>query len=60
VWGFSYRVAPLKLEETDKYMLPDYPISVDNLEKIKIYRKELRDFFQKDNFINLNLPDFPF
>jgi hypothetical protein len=50
----------IKLEETDKYMLPDYPISVDNLEKIKIYRKELRDFFQKDNFINLNLPDFPF
>ena len=35
------------LYKTDKYMLPDYPITPENLEKIKVYRQELRDFFQK-------------
>jgi hypothetical protein len=52
------------LYNTDKYMLPDYPISLENLEKIKIYRQELRDFFQKDEILNfplsLKLPVFPF
>ena len=48
-----------KLDESDKYMLPDYPITPENLEKIKIYRQQLRDFFQRDEFINLNLPEFP-
>jgi hypothetical protein len=52
------------LYKTDKYMLPDYPITPENLEKMKIYRQELRDFFQKDELINipspLKLPVFPF
>jgi len=52
------------LYNTDKYMLPDYPISLENLEKMKIYRQELRDFFQKDEVVNfpspLKLPVFPF
>ena len=52
------------LMETDKYMLPDYPISAEDLEKMKVYRQELRDFFQKDEVINfpspLKLPVFPF
>jgi len=53
-----------KLVESDKYMLPDYPISPEDLEKIKIYRKELRDFFQREEIINYNnlsiqLPEFP-
>ena len=45
-------------------MLPDYPITPENLEKMKVYRQELRDFFQKDEVINfpspLKLPVFPF
>ena len=52
------------LYKTDKYMLPDYPITPENLEKIKVYRQQLRDFFQKDELVNFpssfNLPVFPF
>jgi hypothetical protein len=52
------------LYNTDKYMLPDYPITPENLEKIKVYRQELRNFFQKDEIINFpssfKLPVFPF
>ena len=52
------------LYKTDKYMLPDYPITPENLEKMKVYRQELRDFFQKDEVVNfpspLKLPIFPF
>jgi len=38
----------IHLNNTDKYLLPDYPISPENLEIIKSYRQMLRDF------INLN------
>ena len=53
------------LFQTDKYLLPDYPITSENLEKIKIYRQQLRNFFQTDEVknytaITLTLPDFPF
>jgi len=46
------------LLDSDIYMIIDYPISPENLEKIKVYRQQLRDFFQQDN--QSNLPDFPF
>ena len=36
------------LNQTDKYILSDYPISVEQQMKIKLYREELR------NFINNN------
>lgn len=32
-----------KLSSTDKYLLPDYPISTDSLAFVKIYRDALRD-----------------
>ena len=32
-----------KLSSTDKYLLPDYPISADSLALVKIYRDALRD-----------------
>jgi hypothetical protein len=48
----------VKLIESDKYMLPDYPISAEDLEKMKVYRQELRDYFQKNEFPNL--PEKPF
>jgi len=53
----------LKLIESDKYMIVDYPISAEDLEKMKIYRQELRDYFQKpeiNNFEFPNLPEKPF
>ena len=37
-----------RLQQTDKYLLPDYPITPENLEIIKAYRQELRDY------ININ------
>jgi len=36
------------LQLTDKYLIPDYPITPENLEIIKTYRQYLRDF------ININ------
>ena len=52
------------LFQTDKYMLADYPISPENLEKMKICRQQLRDFFQSDEVKNYNsnklsLPNYP-
>ena len=51
------------LSDTDKYMLCDFPISPEKLEAMKIYRQELRDFFQKNEIINygnnLKLPERP-
>ena len=32
-----------KLIETDKYVLPDYPITEEKREEWKVYRQELRD-----------------
>lgn len=45
------------LKNTDKYMIPDYPISEDKLTIIKTYRQELRDI-PTNNFIIPNKPDF--
>ncbi len=39
------------LNLTDKYLLPDYPITVEKREIIKVYRQTLRDI------INLNRED---
>ena len=47
------------LFKTDKYMLADYPISPENLEKMKVYRQELRDYFQKNEVINFEFPNLP-
>lgn len=45
------------LKETDKYLLPDFPITTDNLIKIKEYRQLLRDF-TNNNYILPDKPDF--
>ena len=44
------------LAESDKYVLVDFPITPENLELIKQYRRELRDFTNNDYII----PDKPF
>ena len=42
------------LQLTDKYLLPDYPITPENLEIIKNYRQYLRDIINinNDNILN--------
>ena len=45
------------LNETDKYVLPDYPITPENLDIIKSYRQQLRDFTQ-NNYIIPEKPEF--
>lgn len=45
------------LKDTDKYLLSDFPIKIDDLTIIKDYRQQLRDI-SKNNFILPNQPDF--
>lgn len=45
------------LQETDKYLLTDYPITPENLIKIKEYRQLLRNF-SNNNYIIPEKPDF--
>ena len=45
------------LGETDKYLLPDFPITPEQLEIIKTYRQQLRDF-TNNNYIMPDKPDF--
>ena len=45
------------LKETDIYVLPDFPITPDNLIIIKEYRQLLRDF-TNNNYILPDKPDF--
>ena len=56
------------LVDSDKYLLPDFPINSSNLELIKQYRQELRDYMKLDVVINYNyscntippeMPKFP-
>lgn len=45
------------LDETDKYLLSDYPITPENLEIVKIYRQALRDI-TNNNYILPDKPEF--
>ena len=45
------------LGETDKYLLPDFPITAEQLEIVKEYRQALRDF-TNNNYILPKNPDF--
>jgi hypothetical protein len=44
------------LAETDYLMLPDAPISLEEQNKLKKYRKELRDITNQDNINNIVFP----
>lgn len=51
------------LKETDKYVLPDYPISPEKLVIIKQYRQALRDYTNNltpELEENPEFPKFPF
>jgi len=45
------------LDETDKYLLPDFPITPEQLEIVKQYRQTLRDF-TNNNYEMPEKPDF--
>ena len=45
------------LKDTDKYVLPDFPITPENLIIIKEYRQALRDF-TNNNYVLPDKPDF--
>ncbi len=47
------------LFDTDKYVLPDFPITPENLELVKEYRQQLREFFERDEIQNLSIPNLP-
>lgn len=47
----------LLLQETDKYILADYPITPEQLEIVKVYRQALRDF-TKNDYTMPDRPDF--
>lgn len=52
------------LKDTDKYLIPDFPITPENLIIIKEYRQALRDYMNIPEVKNYNLnnsliPDFP-
>lgn len=40
------------LSETDYLMMPDYPISEEYRDKIKLYRQQLRDITEQEGFPN--------
>ena len=44
------------LKGTDKYVLPDFPITPEQKEKVLAYRKELRDLPEQKNFPNVDIP----
>ena len=55
------------LNESDKYLLSDYPITSNNLVLIKDHREELRNYMNlpeiyinSSNIIVTNFPVFPF
>jgi len=49
------------LNETDKYLISDYPITSNNLILIKQYRQELRDYMDNSYFTsNIGFPFPPF
>lgn len=47
----------LILAETDKYVMPDYPLTPEQLIIAKEYRQALRDF-TNNNYIFPDKPDF--
>ena len=49
------------LNKTDRYLLPDYPISISQQMEIKTYRQDLRQFINdnKEKILNGETVDFP-
>ena len=48
------------LNRTDKYILNDYPITLEQQMKIKLYRQELREFININNELILTGAKFDY
>lgn len=48
------------LMETDKFMLPDYPLTEKQREDITKYRQQLRDITKQPYFPIVDWPEKPF
>lgn len=57
------------LAQSDKYLIADFPITPENLELVKQYRQEMRDYMNLEEVINYDyysetpirdFPKFPF
>ena len=46
------------LAQTDKYMLPDFPITEEKLAQYKAYRQYLRDLPEQAGFPNITIKKF--
>ena len=55
--GLLRNIRNLILNETDKYLMSDFPISEEQLIQVKKYRQALRDF-TNNNYIMPDKPDF--
>lgn len=47
----------LMLLESDKFMIPDFPITDEKREEWKVYRQRLRDITSVEGFENCSLND---
>lgn len=48
------------IDETDYYLMPDYPSNPQNLEELKVYRQALRDVPKQEGFPrDVRWPDVP-
>lgn len=45
------------LSNTDKYLLPDFPITEEKLNKVKAYRQYLRNLPQNENFPDVEIAE---
>ena len=53
-------IRDVKLSETDYLVVPDYPISEENLAEVKVYRQALRDIPEQKGFPkDVIWPDLP-
>lgn len=48
-----------KLSSTDKYMIPDFPVTEEYREVIKVYRQTLRDLPESEKWPDVEIPDMP-
>ena len=50
----------LFLEETDKYMTMDYPLTEEQRAQLAAYRQALRDLPEQEGFPDVEMPTKPF
>ncbi len=57
--NYIRRIRNLELARTDKYVLPDYPLTAEQVEGAKTYRQTLRDVPDKLDPAEMVMPQCP-